>query len=168
MRPTPAEALIRALTDRGWRVATAESLTGGLLAAELVGVPGASLAFSGGIVAYDTALKESLLGVDGARLADTGPADAVVARQMADGVRRACAVDGVPADLGISTTGVAGPDPDPLTGQPPGTVHIGIATAAGSRSVSLALDGDRPAIRAATVARAVDEALAEVNSHPIR
>lgn len=168
MPATPAAALIRALTDRGWRVATAESLTGGLLAAEIVGVPGASLAFSGGIVAYDTALKESLLGVDGARLAETGPVDAIVAEQMADGVRRTCAVDGAPADLGISTTGVAGPDPDPRTGQPAGTVHIGIATAAGCRSVSLTLDGDRAAIRAATVARAVAEALAEVTAHPIR
>lgn len=157
-------ALIGTLTDRGLRVATAESLTGGLLAAELVDVPGASLAFSGGIVAYDTRLKASLLGVDAALLAAVGPVDALVARQMADGVRRACALDGVPADLGISTTGVAGPDPDPQTGLPPGTVHIGIATAAGSRAVSITLDGDRPAIRAATVARAVAEALAELTA----
>ena len=158
----PTTALIKTLTEHALTVATAESLTGGLLAGELVSVPGASLVFNGGIVSYNTELKHTLLGVDMARLAETGPVDPLVAEQMADGTRHACAVDGRPADLGLATTGVAGPDPDPQTGQPAGTVYLGIATTHGARSVKLALEGDRPAIRVATVAAAVAEALAEL------
>lgn len=164
MTQNPTVALIKMLTEYGLTVATAESLTGGLLAGELVSVPGASLVFNGGIVSYNTELKHTLLGVDEARLAETGPVDPRVAEQMADGTRHACAVDGRPADLGLATTGVAGPDPDPRTGQLPGTVYLGIATAFGARSVKLALDGDRHAIRFATVAAAVGEALSEVPS----
>ena len=159
-----AKVLITRLTGKHLTVATAESLTGGLLAGELVGVPGASLVFRGGIVSYHTQLKHTLLGVDEAQLAATGPVDSTVAQQMADGARRACAVDGVPADLGVATTGVAGPDPDPQTGQPAGTVYIGVATAQGARSVRLALEGDRGAIRAAAVAAALHEAINEVSS----
>lgn len=162
MPSDPTVSLIRALTRHGLTVATAESLTGGLLAAELVSVPGASAVFSGGIVAYHTQLKHTLLGVDAALLAQAGPVDPRVALQLAEGARHACAVDGRPADLGLATTGVAGPDPDPQTGQPPGTVHLGIATAQGARSVSLYLAGDRPAIATATVAAAIGEALAEL------
>ncbi|MFC6235944.1 CinA family protein, partial [Leucobacter soli] len=78
--PGLAAQVIRLATDRRARIAVAESLTGGLLAAELVSVPGASIAFSGGVVAYDTALKRTLLGVDGGLLAERGPVDAEVAR----------------------------------------------------------------------------------------
>lgn len=145
-------------------MATAESLTGGLLAGELVSVPRASLVFNGGIVSYHAQLKHALLGVEATRLAQTGPVDPLLAEQMADGARRACAIDGRPADLGLATTGVAGPDPDPQTGQPAGTVYLGIATGQGARSVRLALPGDRPAIRAATVAPAVQEALLELQT----
>ncbi|MGC3994653.1 MAG: CinA family protein [Propionicimonas sp.] len=161
---SPASRLVAALIDGGLTVATAESLTGGLLAAELVSVPGVSAAFLGGIVSYDTRLKHTLLGVDAERLAETGPVDPLVAEQMAEGVRQACAVDGRPADLGLATTGVAGPDPDAQTGLPAGTVHLGIATVRGVRSVHLDLEGDRAAIRAATVAAAIEEALAEVSA----
>lgn len=159
-----ATTLIKTLTRHGLTIATAESLTGGLLAGELVSVPGASLAFTGGIVSYNTHLKHTLLHVDAERLAETGPVDPLVAEQMAEGARHACAVDGRPTDLGIATTGVAGPDPDPQTGQPAGTVYLGIATAHGTRSVRLALEGDRPAIRAATVAAAITEALADLSA----
>lgn len=150
-----APAVIAAATARGLRIAVAESLTGGLLADALVSVPGASRAFSGGIVAYDTALKASLLGVDGALLAERGPVDEHVARQMAFGVRVACSAP-APAQLGIATTGVAGPDPDPQTGQPAGTVWI--AAALGDHAVArrLALAGGRPEVRR----RTVDAALA--------
>jgi len=156
--------LITALTQRGLTVATAESLTGGLLAGELVKVPGASKVFSGGIVSYHTELKHTLLGVDADLLAANGPVDPLVAQQMADGARRACAVDGRYADLGLSTTGVAGPDPDAQTGKPAGTVFLGIATAHGTRAVELSLSGDRPAIRAETVAAAVREAVDEIRT----
>lgn len=162
MPQEPTTALVRALAHHGLTVATAESLTGGMLAAEIVAVPGASATFLGGIVAYSSELKRTLLGVDAARLAETGPVDGFVAEQMAEGARLACAVAGRPADLGLATTGVAGPDPDPQTGQRPGTVYLGIARAHGTRSVRLMLDGDRAAIRSATVTAAVSEALAEL------
>ena len=158
-----ARDLVAALIERGLTVATAESLTGGLLANAIVSVPGASAAFVGGVIPYHTQLKRSLLRVDAALLARSGPVDAQVARQLAEGVRHACAVDGRPADLGLATTGVAGPDPDPQTGQAAGTVFLGIATERGSRSVRLTLAGDRQAVRTATVAAAIHEALAEVD-----
>ena len=164
MPQTATITLIKTLTDQGLMVATAESLTGGMLAGELVSVPGASAAFLGGIVSYATPLKETLLHVDPARLAEFGPVDALVAEQMAEGARFACAVEGRPADLGLATTGVAGPDTDAQTGQTAGTVYLGIATSKGARSVQLALTGDRSAIREATVAAAIEEALIELQA----
>ncbi|MDJ1113397.1 CinA family protein [Microbacterium dauci] len=155
---------IRVLVENSLTVATAESLTGGLLAGELVSVPGASAAFLGGVVSYHTTLKRDLLGVSGERLAETGPVDAIVAEQMAEGVRHTCAIDGRPADVGLATTGVAGPDPDAQTGQTAGTVYVAVATHRGVRSVRLALAGDRAAIREATVEAAIREALVEVEA----
>ncbi|WP_350346993.1 CinA family protein [Agromyces sp. G08B096] len=157
---TPAARLVAALAERGLTIAVAESLTGGLLTAELVTVPGASAVLTGGVVAYATPLKHRLLGVDEQLLAERGAVDADVARQMADGVRRACAVEGRPSDLGIATTGVAGPDPQ--DGHPPGTVHLGIASPRGIRSVALRLAGDRASIRRASVDAAIAETLAEL------
>ena len=158
--PRIADALAAAAA-RGLRLAVAESLTGGQLADACVSVPGASRVFSGGIVAYDTALKHSLLGVDESLLRERGPVDGEVARQMAAGVRRACAVPGGEAgprwaDIGLATTGVAGPDPDPQTGQPAGTVWIAISFGAAEQQVQLALRGSRAEIRSATVAAASD------------
>jgi nicotinamide-nucleotide amidase len=91
--------------------------------------------------------------VDAALLAAEGPVHPEVARQMADGVRRAVAVDGRPADVGLSTTGVAGPDPQ--GGRPPGTVFVGVAVGERLLAVRGDLPGDRAAIRAATVELAV-------------
>lgn len=130
---------------QGLRIAIAESLTGGLVMAELVSVPGAATALSGGVVAYDTRLKTSLLGVDAELLEEAGAVDPRVAEQMAAGVRRHCAVGGRPADIGLATTGAAGPDP--LDGQPPGTVFLGLSTGAGEQSRALRLEGDRQSIR---------------------
>ena len=155
-----AAELIRALTDRGLTIASAESLTGGLLAAALVDVPGASLVFNGGIVAYATPLKRTILGVDEDLLAERGAVDAEVARQMADRVRRVCAVDGRPADLGVATTGVAGPDPQ--DGRAPGTVFIGVAMGDQVDVIALELSGDRAEIRSAAVGAAIDAALARL------
>lgn len=151
------------------RIAVAESLTGGLLADALVTVPGASRAFSGGIVAYDTALKSSLLRVDGARLRETGPVDELVAEQMARGVRVVCGVPerGGDAELGLSTTGVAGPDADPQSGQPAGVVWVGVSFRESSKTVRLALEGDRDTIRRAAVLEALRagiQALEQVDS----
>jgi len=145
--------VVAELTRRGLTIGVAESLTGGLLVAELIRTPGASAAVVGGVVAYDTAIKHSLLGVDAALLAARGAVDAEVARQMADGVRSALAVDGRPTDIGISTTGVAGPDPQ--DGQPVGTVFLGFAFGDDVRSVALRLSGDREGIRSSVVSESL-------------
>jgi nicotinamide-nucleotide amidase len=152
-RRTDPEQLIDRLRELGWTLGVAESLTGGLVAASLVSVAGASAVLRGGIVAYATDLKESLLEVDATLLEAHGPVHPRVARQMADGVRRVLGKDGIPTDVGISTTGIAGPEsPD---GQPVGTVHIGISTPLGSRVESLELSGDRESIRAEASGRAI-------------
>lgn len=159
MTADAAADLLSRLRERGWSVAVAESLTGGLVVASLVDVPGASRSVRGGVVAYDTAIKASVLGVDAALLAAHGPVHPEVARQMADGVRRALAVDGREADVGISTTGIAGPEsPD---GQPVGTVHVGVVTPSGGTVRTFAFDGDRAAIRE-SARRAAVEAAREV------
>lgn len=144
--------LIHTLTARGLTVAVAESLTGGLVVAELVSVPGASAVVRGGIVAYATELKHDLLGVDAALLAAGGPIQAAVAEQMAAGVRAR-----LRADVGLATTGVAGPDPQ--DGHPPGEVWIALATGEGTRSVRLELGGDRAGIRRETVEAVIELAL---------
>ncbi|CAH0126062.1 Putative competence-damage inducible protein [Microbacterium oxydans] len=159
MTSSQAAAALDALHLRGWTLGVAESLTGGAVCAELVSVAGASAVLWGGVVAYATPVKESLLGVETDLLARTGPVHPDVALQMADGVRRVVAVDGRPADVGISTTGIAGPDsPD---GQPVGTVHVGIVTPDVAVAVELHLEGDRAEIRAASVEAALS-ALLEV------
>jgi len=162
MTSSKPATVLSALGRRGWTLGVAESLTGGALCAELVSIPGASAVLLGGVVAYATPVKATVLGVDADLLAVHGPVHPRVALQMADGVRSVVSVDGVPADVGVSTTGIAGPDsPD---GQPVGTVHVGVVTPSGSRTVLFHLQGDREAIRAGTVAAALDvmlEMLAE-------
>jgi nicotinamide-nucleotide amidase len=140
-----AAEIVAVLTRRRLTIAVAESLTGGLLVAELVSVPGASAVVTGAIVAYNTALKHSLLGVNASLLSEYGAVYPDVAAQMAEGIRVACAIDGVPADIGVSTTGVAGPDPQ--DGQTVGTVFIGLATDGGTAVTALELGGSREAIR---------------------
>jgi nicotinamide-nucleotide amidase len=151
---TLASDALAALIDRGWTLAVAESLTGGALAAEIVSVPGASAALLGAVVAYSTPVKHSLLGVDGELLAAHGPVHADVALQMAAGVRRVMQVAGLSADVGVATTGIAGPEsPD---GQPVGTVHIAVVTPDTSRNDVFRFDGDRAQIRAWSVEAALD------------
>lgn len=149
----PAAAVIAELTRRGLRIAVAESLTGGLVVAELTRIPGASVVVNGGVVAYDTGVKHTVLGVSAELLAREGAVHPEVARQMADRVRGVLAVDGRPADLGLATTGVAGPDPQ--DGRPVGTVFIGIANGDEVEAIALDLSGDRAEIRAATVRAAI-------------
>ena len=154
------ELVVAELRARAWTVAAAESLTGGELTAELTRVPGASAVVAGGAVVYATELKHTLIGVDAELLATEGPVHPEVARQLAAGVRQRLAVAGRPADLGVSTTGVAGPDPQ--GGRPVGTVFVGISSAAGTRAIELALGGTRAEIRHDTVQRAVSELAAEL------
>ena len=163
-RPDTTTRVVHALIQRGLTIACAESLTGGLLVAELIRVPGASATVRGGVVAYDTRLKHSLLGVDPELLAAEGPVHPEVARQMARGVVRATAVDGIAADIGIATTGVAGPDGQ--DGHAPGTVYLGIAFAGTVYAKRLALTGTRAQIRAETVRRAIEEIEAALEHTP--
>jgi nicotinamide-nucleotide amidase len=142
-----ADVLAR-LGERGETLAVAESLTGGLLAASLVGVPGASAVFRGGLVVYATDLKSTLAGVPASLLAERGPVDGDVARALAEGARERCG-----ADWGLSTTGVAGPDP--VDGHGPGEVWTGISGPGGTTAVRHDLTGDRAAVRLATVVEAL-------------
>lgn len=161
-----ATRVVTLATLHGLRIAVAESLTGGLVVASLVAVPGASRVVNGGIVAYDTELKTTLLGVDPVLLRERGPVDGEVAAQMASGVRDVCQLVGSgAASIGVSTTGVAGPDPDPQTGQPVGTVWLGVSSGAGARSMLLeGVSGDRQAIRLAAVRGALELLLEELGS----
>lgn len=141
--------IVAALVARGETLAVAESLTGGLLAATLVEVPGVSRVFRGGLVVYATDLKAKLAGVDADLLAERGPVDPDVAAELAEGAARTCG-----ADWGLGTTGVAGPDPQ--DGVTPGTVFVGLAGPAGVGTVrGLRLSGDRATVRAQAVAEAL-------------
>ncbi|MGW3956945.1 CinA family protein [Streptomyces sp. NPDC004752] len=147
-----AAEVVRLLTVRGETLAVAESLTGGLVAAEITAVAGASQAFRGSVTAYATDLKHRLLDVDAALLARTGAVDPQVAVQMAAGVRKALG-----ADWGIATTGVAGPEPQ--DGRPVGTVFVavdgplgpGAGSAGGGKVEALRLNGLRAEIRMESV-----------------
>ena len=140
--------LVGRLAGRGETLATAESLTGGLLAATIVDVPGASAVFRGGLVVYATDLKASLAGVPTDLLAARGPVDPDVAAALAAGARDRC-----DATWGVATTGVAGPTPQ--DGAAVGTVFVAVAGPS-SAGVALRLDGDRQAIRSAAVRAAID------------
>ncbi|MFI2779123.1 CinA family protein [Streptomyces sp. ALB3] len=142
---TAAAQVLRRLQERGETLGVAESLTGGLVAAELTSVPGASRCFRGSVTAYATPVKRELLGVDGALLAERGAVDPEVARAMALGVRRVLG-----ADWGASTTGVAGPDPQ--DGKSVGTVYVAVSGPGGVQKVAeLRLNGGRADIRKESV-----------------
>jgi len=138
-----AAAVIATATKLGLTVGCAESLTGGLVAADIVSIPGASAVFRGSIVAYDSMLKNDLLGVDASTLASTGAVTAEVASAMAEGALARLGVD-----LAVATTGVAGPDPDPVSGEAPGAVFIAVAGGGlGTLVREMSLEGDRDEIR---------------------
>lgn len=149
--PSPAEVVAR-LVDVGVSVGTAESLTGGLLCAALVDVPGASAVVRGGVVSYAAEVKQEVLGVPAALVAEHGTVSRECAEAMAAGARRLLA-----ADWAVSTTGVAGPEPS--EGQAVGTVHVAVAGMVGGEQITahraLTLNGDRSAIRSATVTEAL-------------
>lgn len=151
-RGDDARDLVAGLIGRHLSVATAESLTGGAVCARLVDVPGASATVRGGVVAYATDVKAGLLGVSRDRLAETGPVDRQVAEEMAEGVRRVLS-----ADVGLATTGVAGPGPD--AGVPAGTVHVAVAYPGGVAHQALVLDGDRAEVRRQSVRAVIRLAL---------
>jgi nicotinamide-nucleotide amidase len=151
--------LVAALTEQHRTLAVAESLTGGLVSSTLVGVPGASAVLRGAVVAYATELKAEMLGVDPVLLDGRGAVDPDVARQMAVGVR-----DRLAADVGLATTGVAGPTSQ--DGHPPGTVHVAVAWADDVVVRSLVLEGDRSQIRSGAVDAVLGLALAVLVGPP--
>jgi len=141
-----AAAAVHRLVDRGETFATAESLTGGLVAATAVEIPGVSTVFRGGLVVYATDLKHALAGVPEDLLAERGAVDPDVALALAAGCRERCR-----ADWGLATTGVAGPEPQ--DGVPVGVVYVAVAGPFGATVQELKLDGGRAAIRTESVTR---------------
>jgi nicotinamide-nucleotide amidase len=140
--------IVDALRGTGQTLATAESLTGGMLCATLVDVPGASDVLRGGVVAYLPETKRDVLGVDADLIERVGTVHADVAAAMAEGAVRVLG-----STWGVATTGVAGPEPS--EGKPVGTVHVAVAGPGGVQTRDLELYGDRAMIRE----QAVDAAL---------
>lgn len=153
--PELAQAVIAALKERQMTVAACESLTGGLICATLVDVPGASAVVRGGFVTYQTDTKTLLAGVPAELIAGHGVVSAEVARAMAEGTRIRLGVD-----VAVSATGMASPGgPE----EPPaGTVFVGLASANGVKAIPLQLEGDRQEVRRRTVEQALLAVLAQV------
>lgn len=141
--------LVARLRRLGQTVATAESLTAGLVAAELTSVPGSSAVLRGGLIVYATELKAELAGVDRQLLAEHGAVHPDVAAQLAEGARERCG-----ATWGLGLTGVAGPDPQ--DGVEPGTVYIAVAGPPGVEVRRLGLSGDRQDVRTGSVAAVLE------------
>ena len=144
---TPLVApLADALRAKGWRLATAESCTGGLIAAACTTLAGSSDWFERGFVTYSNAAKVQQLGVDVALLEQHGAvSEAVVAAMVAGALRRS------PADVAVAVTGIAGPGGG-VPGKPVGAVWLAVMQRGGApQAVRLQLDGDRASVRAQTV-----------------
>ena len=137
--PNLERVVLDSLKEKGLTLGTAESCTGGLVAKRFTDLPGASAAFRGGVVSYATEVKHTVLGVEQALLDQYGAVSEPVARAMAEGARRALG-----CDLAISTTGVAGPDPDER-GNPVGLVFTALAAPEGTwvRQVHLSMGRQR-------------------------
>jgi nicotinamide-nucleotide amidase len=146
---TGAARLIETLAAVGGTVATAESLTGGMLGAILTDVPGASRVYLGGAITYATAVKHSLLGVPEGLVTTHGVVSAECAAAMAGGVRGLLS-----ASYGVATTGVAGPGPQ--EDRPAGTVWIAVAATGTPVTRLLRLAGDRSAVRRQTCVAAIE------------
>lgn len=145
---TESRLLLEQLAALGWSLGTAESLTGGLLAATVVGVPGASSVFAGSVVAYATTVKVSVLGIDPDLVRRAGTVDEQVAAEMASGARRVLDVD-----VALATTGVAGPGPS--EGHPAGTVWVACATPREVTTRVVTLSGERAEVRSGAVLAAL-------------
>lgn len=143
-----SQALQDRMAERGVTVASAESLTGGLVAARLTELPGSSRSYVGGVVAYATEVKVHVLGVPQEVVDEHGVISEACAAAMATGVRELMG-----ATYGVSTTGVAGPEAQ--EGHQPGTVWIAVAGPAGVHTELLDLDGLRGKVQQATVDAAV-------------
>lgn len=153
-----ARDLLAGLERRGLTLATAESCTGGLIAAALTAIPGSSAVVGCGYVTYSNEAKQAMLGVPAALLAEHGAVSEPVARRMAEG---ALAASG--AGLAVSCTGIAGPG-GATPGKPVGLVFVAVARRGGATQVLRhVFPGDRTAVRAATVAEALRLAAATLD-----
>jgi nicotinamide-nucleotide amidase len=146
-----AASILSELSRRGQTLASAESLTGGMVGALLTDIPGASANYLGGVISYATRLKSTLAGVDPTTLAELGPVAERTAAEMARGIAERC-----DADWGLATTGVAGPEPQ--NGHQVGQVFVAVSHPV-SRVLhveELLLHGDRPMIRRQAASAALD------------
>ncbi len=154
---TLAGVVLGALGRRGWRLATAESCTGGMIGAQVTAVPGSSASYVGGVVAYSNELKQRLLGVTGEVLAAHGAVSREAATAMAEGARA------LGAECGLAVTGIAGPS-GASEDKPVGTVHIAVVTPTAALHAHHRFPGDRAIVREMTANFALDllrRALAE-------
>ena len=147
--PPLVERLAAQLRAKGWMMATAESCTGGLIAGACTDLAGSSDWFERGFVSYSNAAKTELLGVDAALIAQHGAVSEPVARAMAQG-----AVAQARAQVAVAVTGVAGPGGGSVD-KPVGLVWFGWAVPGGVHTEVQRFDGDRAAVRAATVRHAL-------------
>ncbi len=148
--PAPLEEIVLdALRTHGWTIATAESCTAGLVAARLADVPGCSDVLVGGVVAYANGVKEGLLGVSAGLIEREGAVSASCAEAMAIGVR-----DRLGADVGVSVTGIAGPDGG-SDAKPVGLVYLHVVTPTGSRGIERRFHGPRENVRSWSVTAAL-------------
>ncbi|MHB8076149.1 competence/damage-inducible protein A [Desulfosporosinus fructosivorans] len=139
------------LKNRKSTISTAESCTGGLLGAGLTQEPGSSEFYVGGVVSYSNSVKQGLLGVSEESLSKYGAVSEVVAKEMAEGIRSQ-----VGSDLGISTTGIAGPDGG-SDQKPVGLVYVGLATPEGVQVEKIQFYGERESVRQLTVQAALNK-----------
>ena len=154
-------ALAAVLRARGARLATAESCTGGLIAAACTALAGSSDWFERGFVTYSNAAKTEMLGVDPALIARVGAVSEEVARAMAEG-----ALARSPADWAVAVTGIAGPG-GAVPGKPVGTVWLALAGGSGPTTAErLQLGGDRAAVREQTVTHTFDRLIAALRATP--
>ena len=149
---TSAE-VVRAFLEKGLTLGTAESLTGGMIAASVAGISGASAVLMGGVVSYDARVKHEMLGVEQSVIDSVGVVSEPCARQMAEGARRALKVD-----VAVSATGIAGPTGGtPET--PVGTVFIGVSSEKETRVDECHFEGDRQSVREQSAEHALKMAL---------
>jgi len=141
--------LAASLTARGWKLATAESCTGGWIAKCCTDRAGSSGWFERGFVTYSNAAKREMLRVDAGSLEQQGAVSSEVALQMADGARRSAG-----AQIAVAVTGIAGPDGG-SEDKPVGTVWFGWSLAGRSETELVRFEGDRDAVRRQTVAHAL-------------
>jgi nicotinamide-nucleotide amidase len=161
LTPDTVAALAQALSARGWMMATAESCTGGMIAASCTDLAGSSAWFERGWVTYSNAAKHEALGVSTALIDTHGAVSEAVARAMAQG---ACATAGVAA--AVAVTGVAGPSGGSRD-KPVGTVWLAWCVQGQVQAECQHFPGDRGAVRAATTQHALSGLLARINATPV-